>query len=183
MRVATYYKGDLVIVPVLFAASMILIPAPVADTPPIPLIGQAAAQAEQERQEFLERPGRGSSRAVIIVERAATFPDNIKSWAACVLDRESGGTLTERQSGVGARNPSSSASGRWQFLNNAWNDSLPYMVADRLVDFGMPRPQARMIREHLQSIPIYEWHGYWQDIGFLEVVARGGRHHWDGPGC
>lgn len=118
-----------------------------------------------------------------MVLEAAEFPRSIQGFASCVLARESGGTLDERQSGSGARNPTSSASGRWQFLNNAWNDSLPYMVADRLVRFGLPRPDARKIRIALQDTPIYEWHGYFQDIGFLEVVSRGGRHHWDGPGC
>jgi len=122
---------------------------------------------------------------VSVVLQAAEFPHSIRDFAACVLRRESGGTLHERQSGVGARNPSpdSSASGRWQFLNNDWNHGLPYMVRDRLVRFGMPKDQARKIRAYLQSIPIWEWHGYFQDIGFLEVVSRGGAHHWNGPGC
>lgn len=118
-----------------------------------------------------------------VVLAAAAFPPGIVSFAQCVLRRESGGTLSDRQSGVSARNPSSSAAGRWQFLNNAWNDGLPFMVADRLVRFGASQREAREVRKYLQSIPIWEWHGYWQDIGFLEVVHRGGKHHWNGPGC
>jgi len=121
-------------------------------------------------------------RAVLL---AGAFPRSVVPFASCVLARESGGTLDDRQSGAGARNPSpnSSASGRWQFLNNDWNHGLPYMVADRLVRFGLPRPDARKVRIALQNAPIYEWHGYFQDIGFLEVVSRGGAHHWNGPGC
>ena len=57
------------------------------------------------------------------------------------------------------------------------------MVRDRLIQFGMPKPEARNIRNQLSRIPIYRWNGYWQDIGFNEVIERGGAHHWDGPGC
>jgi hypothetical protein len=118
-----------------------------------------------------------------VVREAATFPRSIVSFARCVLERESGGTLDRRQSGVAARNPSSSASGRWQFLDTSWRRGLSFMVRDRLVRFGMPKAQAREVRLYLGSRPISTWHGYWQDIGFLEVVERGGRHHWNGPGC
>jgi hypothetical protein len=118
-----------------------------------------------------------------VLRLASTVPESLVPWASCVLDRESGGTLDRIQSGVGARNPSSSASGRWQFLASNWQHGLPYMVADRLVRFGLPRPDARQVRVALQRTPIHEWHGYFQDIGFLEVVERGGRHHWNGPGC
>lgn len=111
---------------------------------------------------------------------AASFPRNLVSFASCVIDRESGGTLNDRTSGMGARNPSSSASGRWQFLNNDWNHGLPYMVRDRLVRHGMSKAQAREVRIYLQKRPIYRWPGWYQDIGFLEVIERGGRHHWNG---
>ncbi len=118
-----------------------------------------------------------------VVQRAGTFAPSLVPFASCVLHRESGGTLERRQSGVGARNPSSSAAGRWQFLNNNWQQGLPFMVRDRLVDFGMSPRDARKVRLHLSARPIWEWNGWWQDIGFLEVIDRGGRHHWDGPGC
>ena len=54
------------------------------------------------------------------------------------------------------------------------------MVRDRLVEFGMPRPAARQVRLYLGARPISAWPGWYQDIGFLEVVERGGRHHWNG---
>jgi hypothetical protein len=118
-----------------------------------------------------------------VVREAATFPRSIVWFARCVLERESGGTLDRRQSGVAARNPSSSASGRWQFLDTSWRRGLSFMVRDRLIRFGMPKAQAREVRLYLGARHISRWHGYWQDIGFLEVVERGGRHHWNGPGC
>ena len=54
------------------------------------------------------------------------------------------------------------------------------MVRDRLVDFGVPKQNAKRVRQYLGSIPIYQWDGFWQDILFNEVVDRGGKHHWNG---
>lgn len=115
-----------------------------------------------------------------VVQRASYVPAGIRGFAACVLRRESGGSLDRIQSGVGARNGSSSAQGRWQFINNDWQHSLPWMVRDRLIRFGMSKAQAKEVRIYLDAREIATWHGLWQDIGFLEVIERGGRHHWDG---
>lgn len=113
-----------------------------------------------------------------VVRKAAAFPLSIRAFASCVLDRESGGRLDARQSGSGARNPSSSASGRFQFLQSSWGQSLPYMVRDRLVRYGLSKAQGKKVRVYLQGRPIYQWNGLYQDIGFLEVIHRGGSHHW-----
>ena len=82
-----------------------------------------------------------------------------------------------------ARNPRSSAQGRWQFLNSSWNEPLGYIVADRLKDKGVPKSVAKEIRIELQSKPIYKWHGYFQDVGFVAVVTDGGWQHWNGHTC
>lgn len=113
-----------------------------------------------------------------MVQAAAQFPRSLVPFASCVLDRESGGVLDRRQSGVGARNPASSASGRWQFLNNDWQHSLPWHIRDRLVRFGMSKVQANKVRRYLDKRPIYRYHGIWQDIGFIETIERGGWRHW-----
>jgi muramidase (phage lysozyme) len=89
--------------------------------------------------------------------------------------------LERRQSGVAARNGESSAQGRWQFINNDWQHSLPWHVRDRLVQFGMPKAQANKVRRYLDRREIATWHGLWQDIGFIETVMdRDGWHHWSG---
>ena len=134
-----------------------------------------------DRAVSLERPSRGAHSSAI--RDAARVPAKHRPFASCVLDRESGGTLDRIQSGVGAKNPHSSASGRWQFLDSQWRDGLAFMVRDRLIQFGMPKDEARNIRKQLSRMPIYRWNGYWQDIGFNEVIERGGAHHWHGPGC
>lgn len=144
-----------------------------------PVASTVTSTDRDDRREWaVQRPSRGVHASV--VRDAATFPRSIRSWAACVLDRESGGTLDRRTSGQGARNPSSSASGRWQFLDRSWRRGLSFMVRDRLVEHGLPRAQAREVRIWLGKRPISTWPGVYQDIGFLEVVSRGGKHHWNG---
>jgi len=172
-----------VLVSVLLTATMFLTPQPVAYVPPIPLLGQAAEQAEQAqaRQWAIDRPNRGDSRHASITVKAATFPRHLTGWASCVINRESGGNLVERQSGVQAHNPSG-AQGRWQFMP-PWNDGGPYMVKDRLEQFGMAHKDAKKVRVYLSNRPIWKWNGWYQDILFIEVNERGGAFHWDGPGC
>lgn len=129
-----------------------------------------------DREWAVNRPTRGSSLMVNTIARAATPPPSVYDWAACVLDRESGGTFDRRQSGTGALN-TSGHQGRWQFSRN-WNHGGPYMVRDRLIQFGMPAKQAREVRLYLSARPIYRWHGFYQDILFNEAVERDGSHHW-----
>jgi hypothetical protein len=152
------------------------------------LLGSVAAPPEVADPSYTHRPAASDddrawavqrpSRSVSVVRSAATVPARWRAFARCVLARESGATLERPQSGAGARNPSSSASGRWQFLQGSWGRSLPYMVRDQLVQHGMPKAQARKVRVYLQSIPISRWPGLYQDMGFIEVVERGGSHHW-----
>lgn len=141
-------------------------------------IALAVPNDSSDREWAISRPSRGTHSRV--VQEAAEVPRSIRPWAECVVRRESGGTLDRIQSGVGARNPNSSASGKFQFLDNSWRRGLSFMVRDRLVEFGMPKREANKIRRYLASKPIYQWHGYYQTIGFVEVVDGGGRHHWNG---
>lgn len=129
----------------------------------------------------VEQPSRGDHSSII--KEASRVPAKWQKFTRCILARESGATLERIQSGVGARNPNSSASGRFQFLDRAWREGLAFMVRDRLIQFGMPKPQARQVREYLTRQPIYKWHGYWQQIGYVEVIERGGAHHWSGGSC
>jgi len=136
--------------------------------------------AETDRGWAVAQPTRGTHARVVI--EAATPPPKLRRWASCVLDRESGGDFSRRQSGAGARN-SSGAAGRWQFMP-AWRTGLPYMIRDRLVQFGMPKEQARQARIYLSNLHhIHKYPGVLQDVGMLEVVERGGASHWAGHTC
>jgi hypothetical protein len=132
-------------------------------------------------------PIRGAHVNVKVIRKAAVFPSSIRGFAACVIYRESKGTLDRRQSGSGARNGGSSAQGRWQFLNNNWQHSLPWHVRNRLMEFGMPKAEANKIRRYLDRREIATWDGWLQDIGFIDVMLDGGAHHWNpthaGTGC
>jgi len=115
----------------------------------------------------------------VIVDQAADLPTSQEPFAACVARRESGGRPD-------ARNRSSSAQGKWQFLDNHWRHGLAHMTAWRLRDFGMTRTQARALRAWLRARPIAEWPEKYQDVAFAAVLnARGpwsGWRHWNLPG-
>lgn len=118
-------------------------------------------------------------QAAAITRAAAVIPDEWKAFAACVADRESGGSAHARNPEAG-----STASGRWQFIARDWQHSLPWMVAHRLRNFGMPAAERREIREYLDRTPIWQWPGRYQDIGFIAVIRAGERgegrgwQHW-----
>lgn len=147
----------------------------------VPLAEASAHAAGDDRTVSLERPSRGGYGSV--VRQAGTVPVYLRAWAECVLRRESGGVLHNKQSREDARNTeASSAAGRWQFLQ-AWQHGGSFMVRDRLVRFGMPKQEARQVRKYLGARPIYQWDGWWQDILFIEVTTRGGWRHWSGAYC
>ena len=114
---------------------------------------------------------------------AAQIPHDWHTFAECVLDRESGATLDDPTSGLRAKNPRSSASGRWQFLDNAWRHGLAHMVAERLHDHGMPWREAKAERKKLRAKPIRYWPAWAQDAGFAAVIdTPNGWKHWHLPG-
>lgn len=162
----------------LAAAAVLLAANP---TPPPVLIGGGVLP--DDRAWSVTRPSRGAHAAV--VRRAATVPPKWRAFASCVLARESGATLDDPWSGAGARNPTSSGSGRWQLLDRQWrvNGGIHWIVGRRLLAVGMPRPQVKVVRQYLHRTPIHQWAPYWQDAAFIQIVTEGGAHHWAGPGC
>ena len=135
-----------------------------------------------ERSVNIAKPTAGAWDDQIV--SASTVPKKWRAFATCVLDRESGATLREIQSGAGAKNPRSSASGRFQFLDSSWRVGGSLMVKDRHVRVGVPKSHARDVREHLGRTPIHKWHGHWQQTLFNEAVVRGGWFHWrNGDHC
>jgi hypothetical protein len=102
---------------------------------------------------------------------AAAIPASQKAYAECVSYHES----RHNYKAVGDR---SSARGRWQFLDKQWRRGLSFMVANRLVDYGMHESKAKKLVKHLQSRPIDAWEPIYQDIGF--VAALNAKHSWSG---
>ncbi len=134
------------------------------------------AALEAARDHWVTQPSR--SAYVSVIRQGAAIPPAWQPFADCVSDRESGGSYT-------ARNPSSSAQGRWQFLDTSWrvNGGLHHMIVKRLRAHGLPDQAAVQLRRHLRDTPIAEWPGPFQDTGFVAVILSGGAHHWNGPGC
>lgn len=148
-------------------------------TPPPALIGGGSLDGSHAREWSVSRPSRGVAGSP--VHRASQIPTWMRSWAACVLARESGGTLDRPWSGAGAVNTAgSSAQGRWQLLDTAWrvNGGIHFIVARRLAAFGLPAPQVRAIREYVRRTPIHQWPAPLQDVAFIQIVTEGGARHW-----
>lgn len=113
------------------------------------------------------------------VQSASRVPSRWQRFAACVSQRESHGNYQ-------ARNKTSSASGRWQFLR-AWQRGLSYMVRDRLIAHGMEKAHANSIQRKLAKTPIHLWEPWAQDAGFAAVITakdgKGWRHWSNGGRC
>lgn len=114
-----------------------------------------------------------ASTTTAIQQAAAVSP--MPQFSRCVEQRESGGNPRARN------RAGSSAQGLFQFLS-AWRRGLPYMVAERLRDHGMPAHQAKTIRITLAGKEIASWPAVYQRIGHAEVLERGGWRHWSLPG-
>ena len=107
---------------------------------------------------------------------ASAIPEHWGPVATCVSARES-------HHNYRARNPHSSAEGRWQFLDRSWRHGLAHMVAKRLHDYGLPWSKAKQHRQQLRTIRIQKWPAWAQDAGFAAVIdTPNGWTHWRLPG-
>ena len=147
------------------------------------LIGAAVElAADNDRTLDLQQPSRGAQSQT--VREASTIPARWRAFATCVLRRESGGVLGNKQSREDARNSSSSASGRWQMLDaSGWRDGGAWLVFKRLRAVGIPKADAHRVRVYLARTPIYRWDGHFQDMAFIQSVTEGGWAHWRGATC
>ena len=106
-----------------------------------------------------------------IVASAAQIPSRWKPFQRCIVSRESHGNPH-------ARNRSSSAQGKYQYLA-AWTRPLSYMVRDRLIAHGMPKSTARALQVRLSHTPIASWSERYQDVGFAATITIPGNwRHW-----
>lgn len=102
--------------------------------------------------------------------RGKYFSKRSERFRECVIERESKGNYR-------AANASSSARGAYQFLDNAWRESLVHMLRPEAKKHGL-LPQVRK----LNNKPIHKWSRYWQDAAFYTVYNHdgpgSGAHHW-----
>lgn len=105
------------------------------------------------------------------IEQAAQLPEVWRGFAACVSERESGGSYR-------AKNPTSSAQGRYQFLDNSWRRGGAWNVWKQLIAHGISRADARQIRAKLMAKEIAKWEPVLQDVLFAQVLTSGEGHGW-----
>lgn len=132
------------------------------------LVGAAVetASTDTDREWAAARP----DRSVSAVREAVTPPSGWGAFAACVEQRESGGSPTALNA--------SGAAGLFQFMP-AWRSSLPYIVAERLKQFGASKRQAKSVRVYLQGVGrVEKYPALYQRIAFAEVLDDGAWQHW-----
>jgi len=110
---------------------------------------------------------------------ASVIPKAWRPFADCVSKRESNGNYR-------ARNRSSSASGRWQFLDLPWrvNGGIEWIVSRQLQRAGVAWSVRKPIVKRLDATPIYRWPAWAQDAAFVGVITERttGWRHWSLPG-
>lgn len=107
-----------------------------------------------------------------IVSTAGRVPPRWQAFKRCIVARESHGNPR-------ARNPHSSAQGKFQYLDRLWRHSLAGMVAERLTGHGMSLHDARIIRDALRRNEIATWAEKYQDVAFAATITVPGNwKHW-----
>jgi hypothetical protein len=96
----------------------------------------------------------------------------------CIMQRESNFRYT-------AKNPTSSASGAYQFLDSKWRRGLVHMM---LAESRQTRDGLASQIRGLMHVPIRKWSRYYQDRAFYTAYRHGkGAKHWaaqiPGTGC
>ena len=131
------------------------------------IVGAAVEAATQSAPELnVARPGQSS-----LMRRAAQVPRGWEAFAACVEHRESRGIPTNV-------NGSSGAAGLFQFMP-AWRGSLPYVISDRLKQFGAPAKVRKQVRTYLFRVHyIHRYPAMYQRIAFAEALDDGIWRHW-----
>jgi len=129
---------------------------------------------------LLSGPATAGTAAVEQAQAAASaIPRAWRPFASCVSDRESHGNYA-------ARNRSSSASGRWQFLDNAWRvrGGIEWIVVRQMKKHGASWEVRKRWYARLSATPIYRWPAWAQDAAFVGVVTERptGWRHWSLPG-
>lgn len=132
-------------------------------------------------------PAQDAASAVRIVNVSAArnareIPAEWQDFTLCISARESGyGRTDDTSASYQAKNPVSSASGRYQFLDSSWREGGAWNVWKRLIRHGYTKATAAKVRERLMDTPIRYWKPVYQDVLFAEVILSNegkGWRHW-----
>jgi hypothetical protein len=131
-------------------------------------------------------PMQDASSAVRVVNisaarQARQIPKEWEAFTLCISERESGYGNDHPSKSYRAKNPASSASGRYQFLDTSWRQGGAWNVWKRLIRNGYDRATAKYVRMKLMATPMREWRPVYQDILYAEVILSGegkGWRHW-----
>jgi hypothetical protein len=122
----------------------------------------------------MQQPEAIHTRNVIAARSAAEIPKNWEAFQDCVSARESGNSYR-------AQNRSSSAQGKYQFLDNHWRHGGGWNVYKSLVKNGYDKATAKRLLKRLHALPIKRWKPIYQEILFASVLTSGegmGWRHW-----
>lgn len=125
---------------------------------------------------------------IVAARTARNIPAEWEPFTRCISERESGYGNDDPMKSYRAKNPASSASGRYQFLDSSWRHGGAWNVWKRLIRNGFDDGKAAFVRKKLQATPIREWKPVWQDVLYAEVLlseeGKGWRHwHLAGSPC
>ena len=111
---------------------------------------------------------------------ARTIPAPWHAFTECISARESGwGRTPDPMKSYRAANPSSSAQGRYQFLDRSgWREGGSWNVFKRLIRHGYDRDTAKRVRARLAATPIRDWKPVYQDIAYAEALLSGDGYGW-----
>lgn len=122
----------------------------------------------------IQKPETVPARTITAIAAAADLPAEWEPFQRCVAERES-------HSNYRSSNRSSSAQGKYQFLDNSWRQGGAWNVWKSLIAHGASKREANRIRRVLMQAPIKTWRGHYQEILFVSVVTSRdgmGWRHW-----
>lgn len=130
------------------------------------IIGAAVEVASPTADLNVAKPAQSA-----LMRRAARVPAGWGAFARCVEHRESRGQADNV-------NSSSGAAGLHQWMP-AWRDSLPYVISERLGQFGAPAKVRQAVRTYLFRLHyIHRYPATYQRIAFAEALDDGIWRHW-----
>jgi hypothetical protein len=121
------------------------------------------------------------SANITAARQARQIPPEWEPFTLCISERESGYGNDHPSKSYLAKNPASSASGRYQFLDGSWRKGGAWNVWKRLIRYGYDRDTATYVRQRLMATPIRYWRPVYQDVLYAEVLLSGegkGWRHW-----